>query len=52
MLLYGGYKPQRIHKDGTPIATGPRREVYYLNFIRAHAPSSVNMINVSNAIFN
>ena len=32
MLLYGGYKPLRIHKGGTlmPFSlSGPRRDVYY-----------------------
>ena len=41
MLLYGGYKPQRIHKGGKPMLfslTGPRRDIYYLNFVRAHTP--------------
>ena len=38
MLLYGGYKPQRIHKGGKPklfLLTEPR---WYSNFVRAHAP--------------
>ena len=41
MLVYGGYEPQRIHKGGTPMPfslTGPRRDVYYWNFVRTHAP--------------
>ena len=41
MLLYGGYKPQRIHKGGTPMPfslTGPRRDFYYWNFVRTHVP--------------
>ena len=53
MLLYDGYKPQRIHKGGKPmlfLLTGPRWHVYHLNFVRAHALNSVNVINVSNAI--
>ena len=40
-ILYGGYKPQRIRKGGIPMLfslTGPRREVYYINFVRTHAP--------------
>ena len=39
MLLYGGYKPQRIHKCSKLMLfslTGS----YYLNFVRAHAPSA------------
>ena len=38
MLLYGGYKPQRIRKGGTPMLfslTGPRRDI---NFAREHTP--------------
>ena len=38
LTLYGGYKPQRIRKAGIPMLTGPRREVYYINFVRTHAP--------------
>ena len=41
MLLYGGYKPQRIHKGGKPMLfslTGPRWHVHYLNFIRTRTP--------------
>ena len=41
VLLYGGYKPQKIRKGGTlmPLSlTGLRRDVYYLNFVRTHAP--------------
>ena len=33
------------------LLTGPCWDVYYLIFVRAHTPSSVNVINVSSAIF-
>ena len=36
--LYGVYKPEKIRKSGIPKLTGPRREVYYINFVRTHAP--------------
>ena len=45
MVLYGGYKPQRIRKSGTSIPfllTGP------LNFSSENTPlNSANVINVS-----
>ena len=40
-ILHGGYKPQRIRKGGIPMLfslTGPCREIYYINFVRTHAP--------------
>ena len=48
-ILYGGYKPQRIRKGNAislkkngvahiyDVYTGPRGDVYYLNFVQAHA---------------
>ena len=55
----GGYKPQRIHKGGTPMPfslTGPRRDIYLFyttEILSEHTPlNSVNVISVSNAIFN
>ena len=33
------------------VYTGPQGDVYYLNFVQAHAHNGVNVINVSNAIF-
>ena len=49
MLLYGGYNLQRIHQGGKPMLfslTGPRRDVLYLNFVRAH--TCLNSVNVTN----
>ena len=59
MLLYGGYKPQRIHKGGKPISLGTfainwvARRCLLLKILSEHTPlNSVNVINVNNAIFN
>ena len=43
MLLYGSYKPQRIHKGGTPIANWATRGGFY--YLSEHTPlNSVNVI--------
>ena len=57
MLLYGGYKPQRIHKGGTPTPfslTGPHRDVYVTTEILSEHTSlnSVNVISVSPFLIN
>ena len=53
MLLYGGYKPQRIHKGGTPMPfslTGPHKD-FTTELLSEHTPlNSVNVISVNNAI--
>ena len=55
MLLYGGYKPQRIHKGGKLMLfslTGLRWKVYYLNFVRAHTPKQCKHHKCEQCHFN